>query len=236
LHYFTHYIGGLNVLAGTTLKDTKKQRASLALLTVEQATKNIAKVARRATDKQWLAGSRWYDEANEFCSKLAAHENFPVSSVAGCLAALSPQCSWSNNLLGTISMVRTRQVTGGASIYPVNVSKAFSIVHENARPEEVLGGNKVKAFYANILNPRYSKAVTVDTHAARAAFGEYKLSAQQVGFAFRDKGNRIIQQAYRNVAKRYHVLPMRLQATVWLRVKADLIKKPQVEQLGLYIK
>jgi hypothetical protein len=213
------------MLASATLKETKKQHTSLSL-TVEQATKNIANVARRATDKQWLAGSRWYEEANEFCSKLAEHENFSVSSVAGCLAALSPQCSWPNNLLGTISMVRN----------PVNVSKAFSIVHENTRPEEVLGGNKVKAFYANILNPRYSKAVTVDTHAARAAFGEHKLSAQQVSFAFRDKGNRVIQQAYRNVAKRYHVLPMRLQATVWLRVKADLVKKPQAEKLGLYIK
>ena len=206
------------------------------MLTVEQATKNVARFARRATAKQRLAGARWYDEANGFCSTLAVHHGFPVSAAAGCLAALSPQCSWSENLLGTIAMVSTRQTPKTANIYPVNVSKAFSIVHENMRPETVLGGNKVKAFYANILNPRYSKAVTVDTHAARAAFGKHVLSTQEVSFAFRDKGNRIIQQAYRNVAKRYHVLPMKLQATIWLRVKADLVKKPETEQLGLYIK
>jgi hypothetical protein len=133
-------------------------------------------------------------------------------------------------------MVRTRQIPKTINHYPVNVTKAFSIVHEGARPETVLGGNKVRAFYANILNPRYSKAVTVDTHAARAAFGKHNLTAQEVSFTFRDKGNRVIQQAYKNVAKRYHVLPMKLQATVWLRVKADLLKKPESEQLGLYIK
>lgn len=133
-------------------------------------------------------------------------------------------------------MVRTRRVSESASIYPVNACKAFSIVHENVRPETILGGNKVKAFYANILNPRYSKAVTVDTHAARAAFGKHTLTPQEAGFVFREKGNKIIQQAYKNVAKRYRVLPMKLQATVWLRVKADLLKKPQVEQRELYIK
>lgn len=206
------------------------------MLTVKQAACNIAKVARRATDKQWLQGARWYDEANEFCTKLATHEQLPLHAVVGCLAALSPQCAWSENLLGTIAMVRTRQVRKSASIYPVNTSKAFSIVHEGVRPEEVLGGNKVKAFYANILNPRYSKAVTVDTHAARAAFGKHKLTPQEVGYAFRDKGNRTIQQAYRVVAKRYRVLPLRLQAVVWLRVKTDLLRKPASEQMGLYIK
>jgi hypothetical protein len=221
--------------ASTKQKATNAQRAS-SILSVEQATKNVAQFARRASAKQWLAGARWYDEANGFCTTLAHHRGFPVSAVAGCLAALSPQCSWSENLLGTLAMVKTRKVSASSSIYPINTTKAFSIVHEGARPETVLGGNKVRAFYTNILNPRYSKAVTVDTHAARAAFAKYNLTSQEVSFAFRDKGNRIIQQAYRNVAKRYHILPMKLQATVWLRVKADLLKKPESEQLGLYIK
>lgn len=96
------------------------------MLTVKDATRNIAKVARRATGKQWLAGGRWYDEAHEFCTKLAQHEQLPLHAVVGCLAALSPQCAWSDNLLGTIAMVRTRRVSGKASIYPLNVSKAFS--------------------------------------------------------------------------------------------------------------
>lgn len=133
-------------------------------------------------------------------------------------------------------MVRTRRVSESASIYPANKTKAFSIVHEGVKPELILGGNKVKAFYANILNPRYSKAVTVDTHAARAAFGKHTLTPQEVRYAFSAKGNRAIQQAYRVVAKRHKVLPMKLQAVVWLRVKADLLRKPEVEQMGLYIK
>jgi hypothetical protein len=76
----------------------------------------------------------------------------------------------------------------------------------------------------------------VDTHDARDAFVKHALTTQEVGFAFRDKGNRVIQQAYKNVAKRYRVLPLKLQAVVWLRVKADLVRKPASEQLGLYIK
>jgi hypothetical protein len=133
-------------------------------------------------------------------------------------------------------MVKTRRVAPTTAQLPVNNAKAFSIVHEGVRPEEVLGGLKVKAFYANILNPRYSKAVTVDTHAARAAFDKLSLSPKEISFVFRTKGNRIMQQAYRNVAKRYKVLPCRLQAAVWLRVKADLLKKPESVQKELYIK
>jgi hypothetical protein len=206
------------------------------MLTVQKATKNIASIARRATTKQWLAGSRWYEEAHDFCETLATYEQLPVASVAGCLAALSPQCSWPNNLRACLSMVKTRRTPAVVMCSKVNEGKAFSIVHEGLRPETVLGGNKVKSFYANILNARYSKAVTVDTHAARAAFGKHVLTDKEVGYAFRSKGNAVIQQAYKNVAKRYKVLPCRLQATVWLRVKADLIRKPVNEQLGLYIK
>jgi hypothetical protein len=206
------------------------------MLTVEQATKNIAQFARRATKKQWAHGSAWYSEAHTFCSTLAQHENLPTYAVVGCLAALSPQCPWNENLLGTIAMVRTRRIPTSSKCYPQNVSKAFSIAHENVAPEEMLGGAKVLAFYKNVLNPISSKVVTIDTHAARAAFGVYNLTSQQVSFTFREKGNRVIQQAYKNVAKRYHMLPLKLQATVWLRVKADLEKKPAHEQLSLYIK
>ncbi len=206
------------------------------MLTVEQAAKNITKVARRANHTQWLNGSRWYDEAHEFCVKLAKYENLSLESVAGCMAALSPQCAWSENILQTISMVRTRRVGKSSSIYPVNASKAFSIVHENVHPGDILGGLKVRAFYNNIVNPRYSKAVTVDTHAARAAFGKHNLDSKEVSFVFRSAGNAIIQQAYRNVARRYKILPMKLQAVVWIRVKKDLERAPASEQLGLYIK
>ncbi len=206
------------------------------MLTVEQATKNIARHARKANGKQWRNGSNWYIEAHNFCRTLAEYERLPLQNVVGCLAALSPQCSWPDNLLATIAMVKTRQVPKTSSVYPVNVSKAFSIVHEHVRPEDILGGSKVKAFYANILNPLYSKAVTIDTHAARAAFGEMVLTPKQISFVFRPKGNAIIQQAYKNVAKRYKILPMKLQAIVWLNVKAQLVKTPGVEQLGLYIK
>jgi hypothetical protein len=109
-------------------------------------------------------------------------------------------------------------------------------VHEGVHPGDILGGLKVRAFYNNIVNPRYSKAVTVDTHAARAAFGKHALTDKEVSFVFRATGNAIIQQAYRNVARRYKILPMKLQAVVWLRVKKDLERKPASEQLGLYIK
>lgn len=206
------------------------------MLTTQEAVKNITKHARRATAKQWRAGSSWYSDAHTFCDTLAKYERLPVHSVVGCLAALSPQCSWKDNLLGTLSMVKLRKVSPASPIYPVNATKAFDLAHCNADPDQVLGGLKVRAFYNNILAPSHSKQVTVDTHAARAAFGKHSLSAKEVSFVFRAKGNRIIQDAYRVVAKRYKVIPSKLQATVWLRVKADLERVPAVEQLGLYIK
>lgn len=206
------------------------------MLTVKEATKNVARFARRANRTQWEQGARWYEEANQFCVTLAKHENLPVESVIGCLAALSPQCAWSENLLATLALVRCRRISSSSAIYPANVAKAFSIVHEHANPSDILGGLKVRAFYNNIANPRYSRAVTVDTHAARAAFGKYQLDSKEISFAFRAKGNAVIQQAYKNVARRYKILPSKLQAIVWLRVKADLEKKPLEVQQSLYIK
>jgi hypothetical protein len=206
------------------------------LLTVKIAARNIAKHARRATPTQWAKGKNWYHEAHTFCVTLAKYERLPLHSVVGCLAALSPQCSWSDNLRNTLAMVKTRRLPATTAKLPVNESKAFSIVHEGEHPADVLGGLKVRAFYNNIILPTRSKAVTIDTHAARAAFGKTNLTSKELGYVFRPKGNAVIQHAYRIVAKRYKILPHKLQATVWLRVKKDLEKLPDSSQQSLYIK
>jgi len=205
------------------------------MITLEQATKNVAKYARKASKQNWTKGAQWYPEVNSFCRVLANYEHLPLENVAGCVAALSPQCSWPENLRATLALVKTR-TTGPSLTLPRNQSKAFSIVHEGIKPEDVLGGLKVKAFYANILKPQHSKAVTIDTHAARAAFGIPDLTTKHLSWIFRPKGNRLLQQAYKNVAKRYKVLPSTLQATVWLRVKDTLKKLPDSTQQTLYIK
>ncbi len=203
------------------------------MLSQGKAEREITKAYKSASRSQRKRGRAWYTEAHNLCLTLAEHNRVSLAQVAGVMAALSPQCPWSENVRATIAMVRTGQ-TGTTICYKANVSKAHDILQGNA-PEVVLGGEKVRAFFENILDPQRSQAVTIDTHAARAAYGKTDLSAKEIQAVFRKPLNGVIQEAYRAVAKRYRMIPCELQAVVWLQVREALTARPVDTQLT-YIK
>ena len=57
----------------------------------------------------------------------------------------------------------------GTPVLPLNVIKAREIL-AGKPPLSVFKGSKVLAFYDNILSPKTSQCVTIDIHAARAAY------------------------------------------------------------------
>lgn len=61
---------------------------------------NILSVFTSATQTDRDNGKNWYFDANIDARKLAREYKVPVSTVAGVLAALSPNQSWGNNLMG----------------------------------------------------------------------------------------------------------------------------------------
>lgn len=121
-------------------------------------------------------GARWYDQARSHCLTIAADTGLPFHTVAGVVAALSPNNKWSRNIsdainlcavyaAGTVADCATLKV----STFGANKIKALSIL-AGADPLSVLGGLKVRAFYECILG---RDAVCIDGHAYAIWLGRY---------------------------------------------------------------
>lgn len=179
---------------------------------------NLNKWAKRAKVEHWEQGKLWYHDAHDYCQGLVG--KYTLEQVVGVVAALSPQVEWDHNKSVACALLEgyEGEVYKG---YDVNMTKARSVL-DIKDPLTILGGQKVRAFYDNILRPRYSNLVTVDTHIARAFFNSLDLSQKELDFTFRPHGNGVIQEAVRTLADRYEVRPLALQATIWLAVKDAL--------------
>ena len=155
-------------------------------------------------------GAAWYADAQAFARALAAGSVLSVQHAAGVIAALSPRVRWDTNMRGAAAIVDAairgdvQPVVGGL---PTNREKAWRIANGES-PEQILGGQKVRAFYANIMGDEDS--VTVDVWAARAALGEYNNESIPA------RMYEAIADAYRLAADARGVSPMVMQATVWV--------------------
>lgn len=137
---------------------------------------NILAVFFHANSAETIKGARWYADALRFCTAVAQSTGLSVSTVAGVVAALSPNNRWPRNQAdaerlcrafshGTISDAAAVKV----STFNGNKNKALQIL-AGAQPLDVLGGLKVRAFYSCILG---DEAVCVDGHAYAIWLGSY---------------------------------------------------------------
>jgi hypothetical protein len=78
---------------------------------------------------------------------------------------LSPQVKWRENVASARNFI---EGNGSVQGYPANKAKAERIA-KGESPDAVLGGDKVRSFFANLIGSRV--AVTVDVWAQRAATG-----------------------------------------------------------------
>lgn len=137
---------------------------------------HILAVFFSANAAERLKGERWYADALAFCLNVAQSTGLPVSSVAGVVAALSPNNRWARNQTDAERLCRafSHGTIGDAAAVKVgtfngNKDKALQIL-AGSEPLDVLGGLKVRAFYNCILgNP----AVCVDGHAYAIYMGQY---------------------------------------------------------------
>ncbi len=194
--------------------------------------RNLAAWYHKANPKQRKDGRTWYQDAHRFARGLSRITGLEFPRVVGVIAALSPRCTWSENVSAALTLVRTGRLPKGTPVLPLNVIKAREII-AGKPPLEVLRGSKVLAFYDNILSPKTSQHVTIDIHAARAAFNKTTLTKAEESRVFRVQGNIELQQAYKRTAKRLNLRPHKLQAIIWLAVR-DSLRKPKDPQLHLF--
>lgn len=156
----------------------------------------------------------WYQEANESAYFLQRRTSATPDQAAGIIAALSPAMSYARNLQLARTLIRTGDCNHQ---YSSNTRKAQRILQGEA-PTDVLGGNKVRAFYHNISKPTTEGHVTIDRHALQVALpGANPQILQRPGVY------QLLAAAYRGAAAHHnrtanaatHLLPHELQAIVW---------------------
>lgn len=158
----------------------------------------------------------WYPLAHVFAQDLASAYGLTVSQVCGIIAALSPQLSWYKNKAQALEFckrMRNNEDLSGLMAYKANVNKAVRI-YNGAESLDVLGGMKVRSFYANLMLD--DSAVTVDRHATHIAlFGTSKPDEKSGSIAVTDKLYRLISSAYTDAAKLLDVPAYVVQSVTW---------------------
>ncbi len=179
------------------------------------STERLHALLDLATDADWHAGATWYDTAHAEAVQLAERHSLSCAQAAGIIAALSPQTAWEDNLRIAELFCSS---AGTASVHTADAQrKAFDILHSTHDPLTILGGNKVRSFYRNILNPDKAGPVTIDRHAAAIL-----LSATTPEFNAQHKilerrhYYRLATAHYRAAAREYNVHPHQVQAIAWL--------------------
>jgi hypothetical protein len=177
---------------------------------------NILDTYNLATTEEVRLGKEWYKTANYECSALLYGlrlQDYSLATIVGMTAALSPRNKWARNLIDVDKLLDDDNTTVGT--FHANKAKALSIKHSfYSTPweiENLLGGDKVKSFYRNILEPENTRYVTVDGHAIGVWLGCRTVSASAQGNAYQT-----IKDAYVTTANELCLIPCELQAITWL--------------------
>lgn len=196
---------------------TVRNRAAAAKLF---STENILAVYAAATPTDKENGKRWYSIANAAAQDLAETYNLSLAAAAGIIAALSPQEAWESNLL-----IATEFCESGAlaSVHTTNACDKASRIFRNSNAAEhevyaILGGNKVRSFFRNILFPLTAGPVTIDRHACAILLGTDTptFNTQYGKILERKHYYRCATAYYRAAARELGLLPQELQAITWL--------------------
>ncbi|MEV2238796.1 hypothetical protein [Micromonospora sp. NPDC049891] len=197
--------------------DPRERLAEIGL-DLDTIVDNILTVWKRATPSDIVAGERWYGNAGQLCSDLAAETPYSRETCAAAISHLSPRTSWTRNVAGAVSLLHGGDAAGCLG---ENVKRARRAM-ASTTPLDTFGETapKTTRFARNILGDR--EQVTVDVWAARIAFGpDFTGDAE----ATLDRKNvyAAVEHAYRLAAGRAGVDPTTMQATTWvvIRGKAD---------------
>lgn len=177
--------------------------------------RNIRNVYESASEAAKSEGEVWYSQAHVIAKALGAHTGLPlekqVKAGAGILAALSPQTDWGTNITFAWLLV----LEGTQKHTTANHNKAMRILN-GEEPLDVLGGNKVRAFYGNILNPEDATVpVTIDRHAVAVYLGRVPEQHAEKAYSNKQVWKRI-EGAYRQAARHLNINPQVLQAVTWV--------------------
>ena len=166
----------------------------------------ILDIIAKLDETNYQASLDWYYILHDYAANLAERNGLTVIQTAGIISALSPMVMFTTNLRDAERFCKTRSIANLAT-YKKQRMKALQIIGAKTEGEvlAILGGNKTKAFFLNILKPETSLDVVLDTHMIRF-FGFPNLTAKR----YKQASQVIAETAYEMGIK-----PHQLQALIW---------------------
>lgn len=147
-----------------------------------------------------------------------AEDHPDVRIGAGVLAALSPQTAWGEAKGQNVELARRAFRQGKATGHTGDAcNKATAILSSWQDPEDVLGGLKVRNFYAAIVDPNSATAVCIDRHAFDIAVGRVTDGTARtilVRVGVYDTFAELYREAARTIGG--GITPAAVQAVTWL--------------------
>jgi hypothetical protein len=174
---------------------------------------NIEAAWAASTESDLARGLEWYRQARSEGRALGR----TVAQGVGVIAALSPMQAWDTNIELAYKLAATH--AAGKSMptrgygFKKNTAKAWRILN-GERPLDVLGGDKVRSFYRNMLG--CADSVTVDRWAVRIALGDPQHSGTVPSGQYA-----AMSDAFRRVAARHGVTARDLQAATWIWIRRE---------------
>lgn len=156
------------------------------------------------------ADGAWYDDAHQFAQDLADEYGTDFRTVAGVLAATSPNTGWLQNKQRTAHLVSCHKGGSPLSGHFKFVLLKSGLILQGYEPLDILRGPKERAFFQNIAEPDRPGPVTIDRHALNISHPtlNYKQLARPGVYEQ-------VAATYRTAARQRDVLPHQVQAVTW---------------------
>jgi hypothetical protein len=175
----------------------------------ETMSHRLIQLFTRADAEDIAQGERWYPDAQRIVSEWSEHFGHRESTVACIIAAISPQCEWTRNLIIAHDvLLRRPQSVGGAVHRFVDIARRIERDEASSLTMYFKGGPKVKSFAENLMGNM--DVVTVDTHATQAALGDASRTIPLTPARYQP-----FSAAYVIAAHACNRTPAEFQAIVW---------------------
>lgn len=172
--------------------------------------KKILKTIASLDETNYQASLDWYFILNDYAKNLAERNNITLIQAAGIISALSPMITFQTNLRDAERFAATRRLDNLAT-YMVQRKKALAIIGVKTEEEvlKILGGNKTKAFFLNILKPETSQDVTIDSWMIKF-FGFKSITPKRY---------RQASEVIAKIASEMALKPHQVQALIWVGMR-----------------
>ena len=158
-------------------------------MTYAQLSVNAREIVAKfplATSQEVQLGCDWYRSAFQIADRISDKYGLPTETVAGVIAALSPNNRWERNIIDAENIIKC-WAAGGTDedvlavtccTYSTMKQKALDILTRDIPIVEILNGPKIIEFFNCITNPMLND-VCIAGHAYSVWFGE-RLTMKQV--------------------------------------------------------